>query len=91
MNGIYLLPCTELLDTPCWRQGRLFYSVIREVTQTEPRLSTHNPEVTVVIADKLCPADLLFICLYGRGCTLFFCRTSQDDVIPLSSEGSVST
>lgn len=68
MNGIYLLLCTELLDTPC-----LFYSAIREVTQTEPRLSTHNPDVTVVITDKLCPAGLLVICLYGG------------DVAPLSS------
>lgn len=73
MNGIYLLLCTELLDTPCWWQGCLFYSVIREVTQTEPRLSTHDPEVTLVNIDKLCPAGLLFICLYGR------------EVAPLSS------
>lgn len=29
--------------------------------------------------------------LWGRGCTPFFCRTSQDDVILLSGGGSVST
>lgn len=28
--------------------------------------------------------------LWGRGCTPFFCRTSQDDVILLSGGGSVS-
>lgn len=61
MNGIFLLLCTELLDTPCLYSA----TAIREVTQTEPRLSTHNPEVTMVITDKLCPAGLLFICLYG--------------------------
>lgn len=35
-------------------------SLIREVTQTEPRLSTQHPEITAV-PDKLCPADLLFV------------------------------
>lgn len=49
MDGIYLLPCTELPDTPCWWQGHLFYRVFRGVTQTE---LNNNPEVTF-IADQL--------------------------------------